>query len=151
VTGRENFDQPLAPLWLTLMAHVATLHEPETITQHLYNAYLQQPHSIYRPEANTLQTSGFGALGYVYNAQTRQVRIHFFPKRSSQSALSGQHFQQRREDFRRLLLDVRTRHPEAETIKSSTWLQNLPNYRNLFPQKFQARLKNIGASTYIGI
>jgi hypothetical protein len=67
------------------------------------------------------------------------------------SALSSRHFQERRDDFRRLLLDVRAEHPDVERVKSSSWLQNLPNYRNLFPQKFQERLQNIGGSTYLGI
>jgi hypothetical protein len=77
--------------------------------------------------------------------------MHFFPARGRESALSSRHFLERREDFRHLLLHIRTQHPTAETVKSSTWLHNLPNYRNLFPPSFQAQLQNIGASTYIGI
>jgi hypothetical protein len=151
VTGREGLDGGIDPLWKELEAQLESLHEPEAITQLLYGAYLQQPHSLYRPGANTLNASIFGALGYVYLAELRQARMHFFPTRSGDSALSSRHFDERRADFRRLLLELRAQHAEAETIKSSTWLQNLPNYRNLFPQPFRARLQNIGGSTYIGI
>ena len=36
-------------------------------------------------------------------------------------------------------------------MKSSTWLQNPPNYRNLFPAAFTARLRGIGGGSYLGV
>lgn len=151
VTGREGMDGDLDPLWVALVLQIAALPDADALTQLLYNLYLQQPHSRYNPNTNTLKARVFGALGYVYDPKSCQVRMHFFSNRSAQSALSSRYVEARRADFCHLLLDVRARHPETESVKSSTWLQNLPNYRNLFPLSFQARLKNIGGSTYLGI
>jgi hypothetical protein len=151
VTGWEGLEGGIDPLWSELMVEAGGTDGVEAITQRLYNAYLAQPHSRYVPRANNLHAAVFGALGYVYLSEQRQARMHFFAHRSGESALSSRQVQARRADFRRLLLDLRGRHSEVETIKSSTWLHNLPNYRDLFPPAFQARLKNIGGSTYIGI
>ena len=151
VTGRQGMEGGLDPLWVALTAKIEALPDADAITQLLYDAYLQQPHSLYHHRANTLTARVFGALGYIYEPTSRLVRMHFFPTRSRVSALSSRSVEERRTDFRHLLLDVRATHPEAESVKSSTWLQNLPNYRSLFPSSFQARLKNIGGSTYLGI
>lgn len=151
VTGRQGLEGEVDPVWLEVAAQVAVLDEPEEITDLLYATYLAQPHSRYVPGMNLLGATVFGALGTVYDGTLHQARMHYFGRRSSVSALASAQVAARREDFRRLLHDLAARHPDALTIKSSTWLHNLPNYRNLFPAAFQARLKNIGGSTYLGI
>lgn len=39
-----------------------------------------------------------------------------------------------------LLGFVKNNHPDIQNITSFTWLQNVPNYRTLFPQSFLDRL-----------
>lgn len=138
-------------LWTALTREIAPLSDPEAITDAVYARYCAQPHSAYNPHKNDENARVFGALGYYYHAETRQVRLHFFPARSATSALARQHHPQRRADFARLLADVRQFHHEAAIVKSSTWLQNLPNYRNLFPAAFTARLQDIGGGSYLGV
>ncbi|MFN8512730.1 MAG: hypothetical protein U0232_02325 [Thermomicrobiales bacterium] len=139
------------PLWADLTREIAPLSDPEAITGAAYARYCAQPHSAYDPHKNGENARIFGALGYYYHAEMRQVRLHFFPARSATSALARQHLPQRRADFAQLLADVRQFHPEAATVKSSTWLQNLPNYRTLFPAAFTARLRDIGGGSYLGV
>jgi len=151
ITGRQGLEAGFDPVWAELVEKMSAADDPEIMTHIVYDTYLDQPHSVYNPERNLEQARVFGALGYGYDAKAQQARIHFFGKRSAVSALSSSQFQTRRGEFGRLLEDVRQTHPVVSTIKSSTWLQNIPNYRNLFPPKFQARLRDIKGSTYLGI
>ncbi len=139
------------PLWVAFGEDIAHSDDPATISDSAYRHYCAQPHSVYNPHRNREGARVFGALGYAYATEQRQVRVHFFTQRSATSALSGRYTRQRRADFARLLLDVRQRHPTAAELTSSTWLQNLPNYRQLFPQSFTDRLRDVGGGSYLGV
>jgi hypothetical protein len=139
------------PTWAALMCRIERLTDPAAITTLVYAAYCRQPHSVYDPARNDEQARIAGAFGYAYDAANRQVRLHFFPRRGAVSALASTQAPQRRAEFRQLLVDIKQTRPEAETLKSSTWLHNLPNYRNLFPRTFTDTLRDIGGSTYLGV
>ena len=151
LVGKPPEPDALDPTWAALTSRIARLTEPAAITTLVYAAYCQQPHSVYDPARNDEQARLTGAFGYAYDAAARQVRLHFFPRRGPVSALASTQAPQRRAEFRQLLVDIKQTHPEAETLKSSTWLHNLPNYRNLFPRTFRYALRDIGGSTYLGV
>ena len=148
--GRPPEADKLDPHWSALIGGLAPLPDPEAAIDLIYDTYCAQPHSAYDPHRNTERAHIFGALGYVYD-ETAQARLHFFPQRGAVSALSSAQFPQRRAEFKQLLLDLKARHPAATQIKSSTWLQNLPSYRNLFPRSFTAQLRDVGGGSYLGV
>jgi hypothetical protein len=151
VIGERKLDKEIDPIWTNLMNQIENIKNHEQIGQIIYKMYCNYPHSIYEPNKNSEHAIIFGSLGYIYHPETKQARIHFFSKRSSESDLTSEHFLERKDDFKRLLEDIKANHPNTETIKSSTWLQNIPNYKNLFPKQFTDRLVDIGGSSYLGV
>src|SRR3954468_13795281 len=57
------------------------------------------------------------------------------------SDLASSRLTERRADMKRLLSFVKTAHPGIAYFTSSTWLQNHPNYRALFPPAFLDQLE----------
>jgi hypothetical protein len=151
LVGKPPEPGALDPTWTALMSRIARLTDSETITTLVYAAYCRQPQSVYDPARNDEQARITGAFGYAYDAAAHQARLHFFPRRGAVSALASTQAPQRRAEFRRLLVDIKQTHPETETLKSSTWLHNLPNYRNLFPRTFTDALRDIGGGAYLGV
>jgi hypothetical protein len=151
LTGKPPATDAVDPTWATLISRIERLTDPEAITTLVYAAYCRQPRSIYDPARNDEQARIAGVFGYVYDAADRQARLHFFPRRGAVSALASTQAPQRRAEFRQLLIDIKQTHPEAETLKSSTWLQNIPNYRTLFPKAFTNALRDIGGGSYLGV
>lgn len=153
ITGmmKEDWEEVKnSKLWIDLKFKLDTLTNPEDITNLVFNMYKHQSHSKYNPDDDH-GYKRFGSLAYDYFEDIKTVRIHFLPERSTISALSSRFIEDRKNDFKALLEDVKSNYPEAEFVKSSTWLQNLPNYKKLFPLNFQNDLEDIGASSYIGI
>jgi hypothetical protein len=153
ITGmfKEDWEQVKSTnLWSDLKAEFDKTTDPKIMTNMFFNTYKKQVHSKYDPDESKGYVK-FGSIAYDYQEDSRTVRLHFLPERSTVSALSSKYLKERENDFKNLLEDVSRKYPEASFVKSSTWLQNIPNYRNLFSQKFQDGLKDIGASSFIGI
>lgn len=144
LTDRNNTKNSDKNAWEEIFkrAENATLDE---ISGTAYRLFQSLPHSRFDPNWTPSFTTRFGALGvdtHPYNLDPRrnQVKLHFLPTRKNGSDLSSSKTEERKEDMKALLKWVRTNHPGVRNITSFTWLQNIPNYRVLFPQSFLERL-----------
>ena len=154
VTGVDWRDEQTSPVWRQVLTAIATSTDPQVIADTMYTIYLQQPHSRFDPTHVPPGMVAFGplALDYLpYNAARRTIRIHFLARRAQPSWLASARGDELTAQFRRFLQYAKRQHPDARWFKTSSWLNNIPNYRRLFPPPFTATLQNIGAGSYWGV
>lgn len=127
MTGTANSDDEADKMWHTYLSKINPSATPDEVTSLLFDEYGNNP-------ANTYEAKGHqGALGYDYLPDTRTVKIHFTNPRRGEKPLSDENMDKRREEFRALLENVRTEHPEAALLMSATWLRSTRHYRELSP------------------
>lgn len=113
--------------WANLISGATSDSDPEAITELLYGAYRGNPCNAYvRPTSPS-------ALGFDYIPDTQTVKIHFTNPERGVKPLSDENMVKRRRDFRAVLEEVRTEHPEAALLMSATWLRSTSRYRSLSP------------------
>lgn len=142
ISGALFLDRPDEDAWGTILQGSAG-KSPQQIAGDIYALYLRQPHARFQAEWVPRGSTRFGSLGVDtsdYNLSRDQVKLHFLPTRKGGSDLASSRIAERRADMQRLLLFVKDTHPDIRYFTSYTWLQNLPNYRALFPPSFLDRL-----------
>ena len=142
ITGASFQEQPNEAIWNTLL-HSTTGKSWQEVAQVAYSFYLEQPYAAFDGTWVPKGSTRFGALGVdtgPYNLSRNQVKLHFLPTRSGGSDLASSRLGERKEDMKRLLSFVNDKHPGINHFTSYTCLQNIPNYRALFPPTFLDRL-----------
>jgi hypothetical protein len=142
ITGASFQEQPNEAIWNTLLDSTTGTAWQE-VAQVAYSLYMKQPYAAFDATWVPKGSTRFGALGVdtsPYNLSRNQVKLHFLPTRSGGSDLASSRLGERRSDMRRLLSFVKDKHPGVGHFTSYTWLQNIPNYRALFPLVFLDRL-----------
>ena len=142
LTGALFQEEPHEAIWNTLVHSAAGKSWRET-AQIAYSLYLKQPYAIFDANWIPRGSARFGALGVdtsPYNLSRNQVKLHFLPTRSAGGDLASSRLAERKEDMKQLLSFVKDAHPGIGYFTSYTWLQNIPNYRALFPATFLNRL-----------
>lgn len=105
---------------------VSGSRDHKSLTDQLYSAYTKRPESMY-------VDLGGSSFGYDYHPDTKIVKIHFSNPRRGERPLSEENMIKRREEFRVLLQEVRSKYPEAALLMSATWLRSTASYRSLSP------------------
>ena len=152
LAGERSQEVPNEEAWEKLLRLMAN-KSPEEISNLAFTIYVEQNYADFDRSWTPVGTMRFGALGVgvtQYNLDRNQVKLHFLPTRKGGSDLASSRLSERREDMKRLLRFVRENYPDIQGIRSSTWLQNLPNYRALFPQSFLNRL-TLMSNNFLGL
>lgn len=91
----------------------------------------EMPYSRSSPEGGR-----FGCFRYDYHAEDASVESHFFNAEFDETGpLQGDKLSIRKSEFADMLRDIKTQHPEAKTMRGSSWLLSLPAFRMLFTDK----------------
>ena len=142
VTGALFQEKPNEAVWNKII-HSTAGKSYQEIAHFVYTLYLEQPYATFDANWVPQGSTRFGALGVdtsPYNLSRNQVKLHFLPTRKGGSDLASSRLEERREDMKRLLRFVKATHLRIEYFTSYTWLQNISNYRALFPPSFLDRL-----------
>ena len=150
--GEEEEKGIYSPLWRAYMDEIRRLSTPKEISDITYKFILEQEHSkveISNEDSEETNTFGCFQINYgEYNKQREQIRLHFSPRRTDllkneneekYGDLSTKYLPQRREEFRSMIKYIHENmnlFEGAKYLKSSTWLQNIPNYQSFFPSKY---------------
>jgi hypothetical protein len=118
--------------WAETLNYAHKVTDATEMTHLLYDEYSLQPWSDYKPHHR------FGAFDYAYNAEAARVKVHFENPVRGENPLASEELPVRAAEFRQLLLDVRTKHPEATTVVSASWIRESSHYRELFPPDLDA-------------
>lgn len=124
---------------------------PEAASKLIYDRYLSQPQSKYKPPTNHLEDGvhfGFFAFDYypqnIRNDGKNTVKVHFInSSRGEKSGLAADFLPQRKADLKRMFDFIKERHPEAQEVIGGSWLYNLPAYRDSFPPEFTQNMKRL--------
>jgi len=150
--GEEEEKGIYSPLWRAYMDEIRRVSTPKEISDITYKLFLEQEHSkveISNEDSEETNTFGCFQINYgEYNKQREQIRLHFSPRRTDllkneneekYGDLSTKYLPQRREEFRSMIKYIHENmnlFEGAKYLKSSTWLQNIPNYQSFFPSKY---------------
>jgi len=150
--GEQEEKGNYLPLWKEYMRGIQDLSGTKDISDITYNLFLEQDYSkIIISENQNQQTNTFGCFKIDYgdyNKQREQIRLHFSPKRldllksdneDKHGDLSTKYLPRRKEEFKSMIMYIHENinlFDGAKYLKSSTWLQNIPNYQSLFPSKY---------------
>jgi hypothetical protein len=150
--GEEEEKGIYSPLWKAYMDEIRGVSTPKEISDITYKLFLEQEYSrIEISNEEKEETNRFGCfeINYGdYNKQREQIRLHFSPRRTDllkngneekYGDLSTKYLPQRREEFRSMIKYIHENmnlFEDAKYLKSSTWLQNIPNYQSFFPSKY---------------
>lgn len=121
-----DFD-PANPVWQRFLAAIEAGANP---VDYVYGQYRRLFHGETHP----------GCFRYAWEAETRTVRLHFVNNAPDGTALWESERPRRQAELHMLFTGIATVHPEAEQVRGSTWLYNLPAYRRLFPPQYLAAL-----------
>jgi len=102
--------------------------ERGSITESLYGEYSANPANVYLPKKES------SAFGYDFDDQTKTVKVHFTNPNRGERPLSEENMPKRREEFRKMLEEVRRIHPSAAKLISATWLRSTDRYQSFSPQ-----------------
>lgn len=87
------------------------------------------PYASLHPEG-----SRFGCFRYDYIPKDHSIVAHFFNSEFDEvGPLNGGKLEQRRQEFKDMLADIQQQHPDAKTIRGTSWLLSLPLFLRLFP------------------
>jgi hypothetical protein len=152
--GEEEEKGKYLPIWREYIEKIQNLSNSNDISKVTYNLFLQQECSkILIENDNNDGSNAFGCFKIDYgdyNKQREQIKLHFSPSRKDllkseyeekHGDLSSKYLLQRTEEFRamiRYIHDNQRLFEGAKYLKSSTWLQNIPNYQRLFPNKYSS-------------
>jgi len=123
---------PVAPVWERYVAGLAaarTLAERVALTKAAFIEGL--------PES---QRARFGCFTHDPPDADGVVRIHFSSQDSEGDVgpLASWKTDRRVDELRRMFAAIRAAHPDAKTVRGSSWLYNLEAYRRLFPPAYAA-------------
>lgn len=107
------------------------LHElqGETDTDTVYRFYLE------RKKRKNPERKKFGCFAFDYKDGV--VRMHFTgDDKSGLGPLSRERIETRRAELEEMFRYIKTHHPEATTVRGSSWLYGILAYRRLFPHAF---------------
>jgi hypothetical protein len=150
--GEEEEKGIYSPLWKAYMDEIRGVLTQKDISDITYRLFLEQEYSrveISNEEKEEANRFGCFEINYGdYNKQREQIRLHFSPRRTDllkneneekHGDLSTKYLPQRREEFRGMIKYIHENmnlFEGAKYLKSSTWLQNIPNYQSFFPSKY---------------
>lgn len=150
--GKDEEEGKYTPLWTTYMEKIKDVDTAEGISKITYGLFLEQEYSkvvVSNEEKEEANRFGCFKIDYGdYNREREQIRLHFTPERrdllkgkfeEKHGDLSTKYLPERREEFKsmvRYIHDHMDLFEGAKYLKSSTWLQNIPNYQSFFPSKY---------------
>lgn len=102
----------------------------------------------FRSTREQVPAKPFGAFayGYDYEGGERCIRLGFSEinldkgLRNDPSILGAERREDVTENLKQMFTDIRAKHPDAKTVRGSSWLYNLKSYRSLFPPEYTAKL-----------
>jgi hypothetical protein len=127
---RNNFD-PQHPDWVVFLDAVDDGMDP---VDHVYQAYL---------DGDAHEDTGATCFDFTYWPEDRLVRIHFSNDPNG-DALRPSTVEDRRRELRSIFQTVAREHPDACSVRGTSWLYHLDAYRRLFPPIFIAGLSSVG-------
>jgi len=72
------------------------------------------------------------------------VKMHFLNDRTSpEGPLASSQIENRLNELKRLLEDVKKNHPNAKYVQGGSWLYNLESYKRLFPKEYLENMKAV--------
>ena len=81
-------------------------------------------------------------FSYEYDDNNGMVRIHFTNHEPGGiSPLSEERVPARRSELTKIFTEIKKLHPDAKTVKGSSWLYNLASYRRIFPPEYIANME----------
>lgn len=128
---RNNFD-PTHPDWIGFIDAVERGADP---VGHVYQAYLDGD-----ARADDRATTCFS---FDYWPEDRLVRIHFSNDRDG-NALRPASVPARKRELASIFQTIAADHPDAQTVRGTSWLYHLAAYRRLLPPRFIAGLAAVG-------
>ncbi len=157
----EPWDNRLtSELWKNFISQIEGMSKPEQIINYVYDLYLQQDHSAYADKIVLVEDLQiledrviYGPLVLAYDTYNRErdcARIHYNPTRSEKSWLASAMFEKLEIAFK-TLLEYSKKHYLANNFTSATWLNNVPNFRRLFPDSFNEKMVDIGPGSFLGL
>lgn len=148
--GEEEEKGNYLSLWKKYIATIQGITDSKEISDLTYELFLKQDYSREMISENQ-GTNIFGCfkIDYSdYNQKRKQIRLHFSPTRldilkndneERYGDLSTKYISKRKDEFRDMIKYIHDNinlFKGAKYLKSHTWLQNIPNYQNLFPGKY---------------
>jgi RimJ/RimL family protein N-acetyltransferase len=113
-------------VWKNLLAGLDLSTDHIALTNTLYEAYSDQPHSRYD------QPHEPHAFGYDY-LPGNKVKIHFKNPVRGESPFSVPNLPKREIEFKQMLENIAHDHPEAGLLTSASWIRSTKSYQSLFP------------------
>lgn len=134
--SREN---PGDPDWRTFVKGLLATNDP---TGFAHDFYLAR-RALRSPPADD---GHFGCFSYDYPFREKPAaRLHFRNVDPSPAgALTDERRSIRHSELKTLFQDLRTRHPDAKTIRGGSWLHNIEPYRRLFPPAYVSTARPVG-------
>jgi len=127
---RNDFD-PDHPDWVAFLEAVDRGADP---VDYVYKAYL---------EGDAQEDTAKACFAFAYWPEDRLVRVHFGNDRNG-TGLRPSTVEERGRELRDIFQSVARDHPEAETVRGTSWLYHLPAYRRLFPPSFVSSFESVG-------
>jgi hypothetical protein len=82
-------------------------------------------------------TAAFGCFDFDYEAETREIGLHFLNNDPSPlGALSKARLPERRRELRAMFEAIALAHPEAVVVRGTSWLYGIEAYRRLYPPAY---------------
>ena len=108
-------------------------------------------HEKYDRPGNREELAGdrFGCFSYSFryakdDSKPREISIHFQNRDAKDSGpLSASKRETRRRELFEMFKEIRTLHPNEDfVVKGASWLYNIPQYKELFPKRYQESMDN---------
>jgi|GEM_PF-2496735 len=139
------------PLYEDLVKKVTNTLDIDNATKVLYNAYLQQSHSLYHPLRYPINDGKhFGFFSYDYypnnplNDGRNTIKIHFLNlQRGDKNSLHPDLLQQRRLDLKKMFEHIEKAYPHAKEVLGGSWLYALKSYKDSFPEEFIQNMRKM--------
>lgn len=128
--ARNDFD-PAHPDWVSF---VEALEDGVDPVDYIYEDYLG---------GDAQEATGRACFEFAYWPEDRLVRIHFSNDRNG-TALRPSTVEDRHRELSEIFHAVAREHPEASTVRGTSWLYHLAAYRRLFPPRFVTALTSAG-------
>lgn len=127
---RNDFD-PAHPAWTAFLHAVENGVDP---VSYVYEDYLS---------GDAQEDDETTCFGFTYWPEDQLVRVHFSNDPDG-TALRASSVDKRREELRTIFETIADAHPDAATVRGTSWLYHLEAYRRLFPPAFVGTLASVG-------
>lgn len=130
-----DWRKTLAGCWAVLMRGV-TPSDRTLFVEDLWSRFGERWMKAYPCfEASLSQRSDyFGCFRYEYGSGDGSITLHFHNQEEPRSPLADPG--KRREDLRRIVVDVEARHLQVDRVRFDTWMNHLKPVQSLFPESF---------------